>query len=241
MRGQRYLQREAQRRAPCQVTLRHGACQGPHPQQVTLALGHGDRIACIQQIEGVRGLEGHLVGRQGQVQSRQPPALRLAGVEPPEQGVHVGMLEVVSGHLHLVLVEHVAVGDPPLRAGGPGQVEDAVDALQVHGDTLQSVGDLPHDRGAVQAAHLLEIRELRDLHAIEPHLPAETPCAQGRGLPVVFHEADVVHQRVQAQGAQRVEVQLLKIGRRGFEYHLELIVVLQPVRILAVAPIRGAA
>jgi hypothetical protein len=39
---------------------------------------------------------------------------------------------------------------------------------------------------------LLEVGELRDLHAVEHHLPADAPGAERRRLPVVLLEADVV-------------------------------------------------
>ncbi|MNY28813.1 hypothetical protein D3C86_1628140 [compost metagenome] len=49
-----------------------------------------------------------------------------------------------------------------------------------------------------------------------------------------------MHQRVDADGLQRAEVQLLEIFRVGFEHHLELVVVLQAVGVLAVAAVGGA-
>ncbi len=94
-----------------------------------------------------------------------------------------------------------------------------------------------------QAADLLEVGELGHFHAVEPHLPAQAPGAQGGRLPVVFDEADVVHFRVDAERRERLEVELLDVRGRGLEHHLVLVVVLQPVRVLAVAavlwPARG--
>ena len=51
----------------------------------------------------------------------------------------------------------------------------------------------------VEAADLLEVRELRDLHAVQPDLPAEAPGAEGRALPVVLDEADVVLEQVEPE------------------------------------------
>ena len=45
---------------------------------------------------------------------------------------------------------------------------------------------------AINAANLLEVGELRHLHAVEPDFPSQTPGAQRWVLPIVFHEADVV-------------------------------------------------
>ena len=77
--------REAQRLAAGVVRLRHGARQRAHAQDVALALGHGDRAARIQQVEGVRGLQHLLVGRQRQLRREQRIACRLVLVEVAEQ------------------------------------------------------------------------------------------------------------------------------------------------------------
>ncbi len=61
-----------------------------------------------------------------------------------------------------------------------------------HGDALQAVGDLGADRLELEAARLLEVGELGDLHAVEHHLPADAPRAERRRLPVVLLEAQVV-------------------------------------------------
>ncbi|MNS81885.1 hypothetical protein D3C72_1156110 [compost metagenome] len=47
-------------------------------------------------------------------------------------------------------------------------------------------------------------------------------------------------QRVQADGFQRAEVQLLEVGRVGLQYHLELVVVLQAVGVFAIPPVGRA-
>ena len=121
------------------------------------------------------------------------------------------------------------------------QVEHAVDALHVHGQALEAVGDLARDGIAVEAADLLEVGELRHLHAIAPHLPAESPGAERRALPVVLDEADVVQLGSMPMRAQALQVEILHVGRRRLHDHLELIVVLQAVGVLAVAAILGPA
>ena len=103
------------------------------------------------------------------------------------------MLEVEARELLLGLQEHFAVGElARIRAAVERQVEHAVDALHVHGEALEAIGDLGRDGLAVEAADLLEVGELRHLHAVAPHLPAEAPGAERRALPVVLDEADVV-------------------------------------------------
>ena len=51
----------------------------------------------------------------------------------------------------------------------------------------------------VDAARLLEVGELRDLLAVEEHLPADPPGAEGRRLPVVLLEAHVVGRGIDAE------------------------------------------
>ena len=184
----------------------------------------------------MRCLQDHLVGGERELRLREAAALRLAGLEPVEQGVDRRVGEVVGGHLPLVLEVDVAVGHPLV----PREVVDAVHPLEVHRDPLQAVGELGGHRAAVDAPRLLEVGELRDLHPVQPHLPAEAPRPEGGGLPVVLDEADVVHQGVDPEGLERAEVAILDVERGGLEDHLVLVVVLEPVGVLPVAPVRGA-
>src|SRR3546814_18305176 len=111
----------------------------------------------------------------------------------------------------------VAIGLAALVFGHavPVEVVDVLDALHVHDEALEPVGELGGDRIAVDAADLLEVGELADLHAVAPDLPAEAPGAHRRALPVVLAEADVVRPRVDAEGAQRTAVELMAVRRRG--------------------------
>ena len=106
----------------------------------------------------------------------------------------------------------------------PLEVEHAVDALQHHRDPLEAVGQLRGNRRQLDAAGLLEVGELRDLHAVEQHLPADAPGAERRRLPVVFFEADVVLARVDAARLEALEIELLHIVGRRLEDHLKLVV-----------------
>ena len=63
-----------------------------------------------------------------------------------------------------------------------------------------------------------------------------------RGLPVVLDEAHVVHQRIEAERARGCRGTAPGCRqRRGFDHHLELVVVLQAERVLAVAAVGRAA
>src|SRR5690606_17830588 len=97
------------------------------------------------------------------------------------------------------------------RVQGPGEIVDAVDPLEVHGDALEAVGDLAGDGEAFDATHLLEIGELCHLHAVQPHLPTKPPGPEGGGLPVVLHKADIVDRRIDAEQPQGFQVQILNI------------------------------
>jgi hypothetical protein len=65
-----------------------------------------------------------------------------------------------------------------LDAPGPLKVIDVVHSLEVHGKPLEAVGKLGGHRLEIDAAHLLEIGELRDFHAVQPDLPPEAPGAE---------------------------------------------------------------
>ena len=181
------------------------------------------------------------VGRQHQFVFEQAPAGGLMRIELHRQHRRVRLFEVVSGLLHFVLMEHIAIGDRAERPIGPDHIEDAFLALDIHRQALEAVGDFAHHGAAIQPADLLEVSELRDLHAVQPHLPAQSPSPQGRRLPVVLDETDVVRQQIEAQGAQRAQVKLLKVIRRGLDADLKLVVVLQAKRVISVPSVGGPA
>src|SRR3546814_14583687 len=76
----------------------------------------------------------------------------------------------------------VAIGLAALVFGHavPVEVVDVLDALHVHDEALEPVGELGGDRIAVDAADLLEVGELADLHAVAPDLPDEAPRSEER-------------------------------------------------------------
>ena len=110
-----------------------------------------------------------------------------------EQHGGVGVFEIVPRIFLLGLQEHVAVGHLGVAvAAVEVEIVDAVDALHVHGQPLQPVGELARHRRAFEAGDLLEVGELRHFHAVAPAFPAEPPGAERRALPVVLDETDVV-------------------------------------------------
>src|SRR5207247_1103173 len=86
-------------------------------------------------------------------------------------------------------------------------------------------------------AHLLEVGELTDLHAVEPNFPTEPPGTQGRALPIILDKADVVQAGIDADCREAREIELLAVRRRRLEDDLELIVLLQPIGIFPIAAI----
>ena len=126
------------------------------------------------------------------------PGLLLMTAKCAEQKIHIAVLEVVSALLHFVLMKYVAVADTRCI----DQIKHVIYALQIHGQTLQTIGDLTGDRFAVNAAYLLEVSELCDFHAVQPYLPAQTPGTQRRVFPVVLYESDVIGLQIKAYGLQ---------------------------------------
>ena len=215
---------------------------GADAQDVVSTLDRGQRTASIEQVEGMAALHDAVVSGQRQLALKAGVALGLVVVKLLTHHLDVGDLKVVGAKLALVLQEHVAIGHR--RAIGqiaPHQVVDGVDALSVHGDALQTIGNLDGHRVDLDAAHLLEVRKLRDLHAVEPDLPAKAPGAQRRALPVVLDKTNVMVVGVQTDSGKRPQVELLGVDRRRLDEHLELIVVLHAVGILAVAAVGGTA
>ena len=200
-----------------------------HAQDVALALGHRDHAAGVEQVEDVACLDALVVGRQrhrGGARRRvarpreylRQAAFRVA--EVAEQHLGVGVLEIVPRVFLLGLQEDVAIGDlVGALAAVEVELEAVVDALQVHGEALEAVGELARDRRAFEARDLLEVGELRHLHAVAPALPAEPPGAERRALPVVLDEADVVQQRVEADRLERARDRA-PAGSGGFGFRI---------------------
>ena len=111
----------------------------------------------------------------------------------------------------------------------------------MHRDALEPVGQLHRDRRQVHAAGLLEVGELRDLEPVEQHLPADAPRTQRGRLPVVLLEADVVAGRIDAARLQAVQIETLGGVRRRLQDDLELVVLEEPVGVLAEAAVGGPA
>jgi hypothetical protein len=98
---------------------------------------------------------------------------RFRHLELLEQHGGVGEFEIVPRVFLLGLQEHVAIGDFLLVvAAVEVEREHIVHALHIHGEPLQPIGELAGDRRTFEAGDLLEISELRDLHAVAPALPA---------------------------------------------------------------------
>src|SRR2546422_7397574 len=225
-----------------QVQLRAVVGELADPQDVTLPLGHADGAARVEQVEGVRALQAVVVRRKRKVLLDEAAALALVLVEEAQEPVGIARVEAVLALLPLVLPEGVAVGEPAaVRVRAEDEVVDVVDALQVHGDALEPVGELRGHRPALESPGLLEVGELRHFHPVAPDFPAEPPGPQRGRLPVVFDEAQIVVVGSDADRAQRAQVLLLDVLGAGLEDHLVLVVLVEAVWILAEAAVRGPA
>ena len=149
------------------------------------------------------------------------------------RGRHVDLAERVLRLLDFVAMPDVAI----LHARRPLEIVDVVHVLERHREALEAVGQLDRDRRQVDAAGLLEVGELRDLLAVEQHLPADAPGAERRRLPVVLLEAHVVGAQIDAARFEALEIQLLHVVRRRLQDDLELLVLEQPVGVLAEAAV----
>ena len=145
--------------------------------------------------------------------------------------------EVVNRILQFVRIAHVAV----FHAAGPLDVVDAVDALQKRRQPLQTISDLGGHQVQIDAAALLEISELRDFEPIQHHLPAHAPCAERWIFPVVFFEFQIVLAEIDPDGLEAAHVLFDHVGGRWLQDHLKLHVLVEAIRIVAIAPVRGPA
>src|SRR3569623_1525765 len=151
-------------------------------QDIALALGDRDHATGVEQVEVVAGLDDLLVGRQSERVAavwagalpfvEQRLALGLGVRKVAEQHVGVGRFEVVERLLLLVLQEHIAVADAVVLAAVEVEVVDDFDALHVHRETFQAVGDLAWNGLTLEARDLLEVGELAAFHAVAPAFPA---------------------------------------------------------------------
>ena len=120
-RGQRldHAERVAQLVALGHPQPGHVAGQPAHPAELGRAVRGGDRAARVQHVEGLRALQHVRVG--GHRQALVDQALRLGRVQLEQLAVgrHVGVVQVVAGHLVLGLAEHLAVADARRRTRCP--------------------------------------------------------------------------------------------------------------------------
>ncbi len=173
------------------------------------------------------------MSRHNQPGLQAAAGLVLIGVVYAAQRLYISHFKVIAAMLYFRLEQDVVVG----YAGAPIELPYRIHPLQCKGNTIQSVGNLYGDRVQVDAAGLLKVGELGDLLPIQPHFPAETPCAQGRAFPVILHVAQVVHAGVDADVFQALFVQLLRIAGVRLQDHLQLVKELHPVRVFAKATI----
>src|SRR3546814_2714920 len=82
--------------------------------------------------------------------------------------------------------------------------------LDVHREPFEPVGQFARDGQAIEPAHLLEIGELRHLHAVAPDFPAEPPRTQRRAFPIVLDEANIVYAEIDPDRGQAAQIDILK-------------------------------
>ena len=97
----------------------------------------------------MRSLDHHFIGRQGELSFDQSVGFRLTVIKPTEQNFGIRLLEIVGGHLYLILMVDIAIGHHLPRMTRPNQLENRIDALQVHGTAFKAIGDFARNRSAI--------------------------------------------------------------------------------------------
>src|SRR5579884_209361 len=220
-----------------QISLGAETREPPNPGNVARPLRHRDRAAGIQEIKKMRALDAVIVGREDQPFRDQRPGFFFGALERLFKRFDACLFEIKPGKLNFPFVMNLSV----FHRVVPSEVVDIIDLLKIHRHPLESIGDLDRDRIERNSADLLEIGELRDLHSIQPDLPAEPPGAERRRLPVVLNKADVVLLHPDAERRETLKIELLNIVGCRFEDYLILIIVLEPVGVFAVAAVGGTA
>src|SRR4030042_1424017 len=83
--------------------------------------------------------------------------------------------------------------------------------LHIHGYSFQAICYLNRNRVKPYAACLLEVGKLRDLHAIQPYLPAQSRGAESWRFPVIFHKSDIMVQGIYPKRPKAVEIYILYV------------------------------
>ena len=162
--------------------------------------------------------------------------------ELTQKNVCIGRVKVKTGIFFLGLTEHIPIFQRNRCIWIiKRHLHHMIHAQNIHRQTLKTIGQLARHRVAIMPAHLLEIGELADLHAITPNFPTKAPSAQSRTFPVVLHKANVMHRHINPNGLKATKIEILQIGRAWFDQHLILVIMLQAVRVLPIPAIGGAA
>ena len=159
---------------------------------------------CLDEQHFFRGVDDHQLTLAGEDGPAEGPFVRAQ--QGLADALDIGDFEIIFGVFELFLTADLAVGD----ACAVFFVPDGFGVVERDEDAFEPVGDLDRDGVERNAAHLLEVGELRDLLPVEPNLPTQAPSRDGGLFPVIFHEADVVLARVDAEGFERLEVEFLR-------------------------------
>ena len=154
-------------------------------------------------------------------------------IEQVKEQFGISNLEVVVGLFNFVGVEYVTIG----YAIYPFNVVNVFNALDIHSQTFQTVGNFYSNRFYVKATNLLEVGELGNFHTVQPNFPTQAPSAQGGRFPVIFYKADVMFFLTNAKFSQALEIQVLDIFRRGFHDYLVLVMLEQTVRVVTITTV----
>ncbi len=207
-----------------------------HAAEILGALGDANGAARIEDIEEMGAFEVVVVRGDDELRIQTAARFAFIGVIDAFQRIDIGDVEVIFAVLDLRLEQHI----PIAHAGAEIHFPDAVRALQGEGDAVEAVGDFDGDGIELRAARLLEVGELGDLLAVEPHFPTKAPGAEGGAFPVVFDEADIMLAGIDADRFEALEIGFLRVAGIGFEDDLQLEVHLHAVGVVAETAVVGA-
>ncbi len=196
-----------------------------------------DDAARIEQIEQVAGFDAMVIGGQDEVFVQQSKTFGLHIVEVALEHFFIGGFVVIGRVLPFGFLEHVAVGGVAAEI----ELKDVIFILFEHCESFESVGNFARHRLAIDAADLLKIGELRNLHSVAAHFPAESPSAERRAFPIVLDEFDIMLLRLEPKLIEAFHIKLADVRRRWFKDHLKLVIMLQSIGVFAIAAIVGSA
>ena len=118
------------------------------------------------------------------------------------QPLDVGDFKVVGAVLNFWVTVDFGKGVDAVDINVP----DLLFVLQIHDNAVQPVSNLDANWVERQATRLLKIGVLSNFLPIQPDFPAQSPSAQSRRFPVIFHKTNIMFGAIQADCFQAAQI-----------------------------------